>query len=134
MNSLTLELLDGCSARRINGIASLVAEDASGQFGIQPRHEAMVTVLSPGLLRYRCNSGAWQYLACAGGPLVCRGNVVNIVSARFVTAEHEGELTAQLDRMRSTEHELRALDREAQAELERALMKRLREWSEARRP
>lgn len=127
MNAITLELLDGCSAKHIDGIASLVAEDASGQFGIQPRHEAMVTVLLPGLLRYRRDSDAWQYLACAGGALVCRSNVVSIVSPRFVTAEHEDQLTSQLDRMRSTEHELRALDREAQAELERALMKRLRE-------
>ena len=42
--TLSLMLLDGREATRIDGVASLVAGDASGQFGLQPAHEALVTV------------------------------------------------------------------------------------------
>lgn len=129
MSAFTLELLDGSTARRIDGVTSLVAEDASGQFGIQPRHEPMVTALAPGLVRYRCDATTWQYLASAGGVLVCRGDAVQIVSACFVLAPRDELLASRLALARASEHATRVVDREARARLERSFLRRLRELS-----
>lgn len=134
MSTLTLELLDGRSVERLEDIASLVAEDATGQFGLLPGHEALITALQPGLLRCRFVDGRWRYLACSGGALVCRHNLVQLVSARFLSAERDDQLTAQLEHRLQREKGERSTDQQARDELERALIKRLREWSETRHP
>lgn len=133
MNTLSLQLLDGSSEIRLEGIASLVAEDVSGQFGLLPGHEALVTLLRPGLIRCRLLAGGQRFLASAGGPLVCRANQVRIVSPRFLCAERADQLSAQLDQLQSREHGTEVAEHQSREQLERALVRRLREWSEASR-
>lgn len=134
MNTLTLELLDGRTIERVEGIISLVAEDPTGQFGLLPGHEALVTALQPGLLRCRQSDGQWHYLACSGGVLVCRNNLVQLVSARFLHSDQDTQLTEHLERRLAQEKGERYADVQSRTEIERALIRRLREWSEARRP
>ena len=131
MNTMTLQLLDGVSELRLEGITSLVAEDATGQFGLRPGHEPLVTVLVAGLIRCRLADGSPHFLACTGGLLRCRDNMLQIVSARFLSAERDDQLTQQLDALLHREQGERTAERQSRAEMERALMKRLREWSEA---
>ncbi|MDN0076681.1 F0F1 ATP synthase subunit epsilon [Crenobacter sp. SG2303] len=133
MSALTLEMLDGHNIERLENIVSLVAEEATGQFGLLPGHEALITALQPGLVRCRLSDGSWRHLACSGGVLLCRNNLVQLVSARFLSAEHHEQLTAQLENRLQRERRDRTTDQQARVELERALIKRLREWSEARR-
>lgn len=132
MSALSIRLLDGRSESRLDGVQGLVCADASGQFGIRPGHEPLVTMLEPGLLRCRMAGGESRFLACAGGPLVCRGNVICIVSTRFLLQDDPQALAAQLARQLASEGQARSASRQSRAEMEQALMKRLREWAEAR--
>jgi F-type H+-transporting ATPase subunit epsilon len=133
MTALTVSLLDGFSERRLEGVASLVAADDSGQFGILPGHEPMVTVLAAGLIRCRHDDGRARHLACTGGVLFCRDDHVRIVSGRFLLGERAEELNRQLDELIAGEQAERTAGRQSRAQVDRALMKRLREWSQAER-
>jgi F0F1-type ATP synthase epsilon subunit len=93
----------------------------------------MVTALAAGLVRCRRVDGAIRHLACTGGVLSCRNDRVEIVSARFLIGEREDELVTQLDELLSSEHAERFAGRQSRTDVERALMRRLREWTEAGR-
>jgi len=133
MKSITVSLLDGRSEQRLEGVTSVLAADDSGQFGILPGHEPLVTAIIAGLIRCRHADGSMRHLACTGGILNCRNDQVQIVSARFLVGEHEEELAAELDRLLSAEHEEHLATQQSRVQVERALLKRLREWSEAGR-
>jgi F-type H+-transporting ATPase subunit epsilon len=133
MKALTVSLLDGHRERRIDGVVSLVAADDSGQFGLLPGHEPLVTAIDAGLIRCRRADGSTRHLACTGGVFSCRGDEVQIVSARFLMGEREDELSAQLEQLLDEEQAEHLASRQSRTEVERALLKRLREWSEAGR-
>jgi F-type H+-transporting ATPase subunit epsilon len=133
MSTLTLDLLDGRSARRLEDIVSLVAGDETGRFGILPGHEPMVTALAPGLIRCRNTQGGILHVACTGGVLSCRADTVQIVSARFLAGERAEALTAQLDHLLEAERTEQLAGRQSRAQVEQALLRRLREWSQAGR-
>jgi len=130
MSRITLHMLDGRRESRFDDIVGLVAADSSGQFGILPGHEALVTVLDAGLIRCRHADDRIRFLACAGGVLVCRDNAVRIVSSRFLAGDHAEELTSQLDALLGLEKAEQEADRRSRTQVERALLRRLREWSE----
>jgi len=132
MRTLALDLLDGRSERRVDRVVSLVAADDSGQFGILPGHEPMVTALASGLIRCTRADGGLLHVACTGGVLSCRDDVVQIVSARFLVGEHAEALTKQLDRLVAAERAEQVAGRQSRTQVEHALLRRLREWSEAR--
>jgi F-type H+-transporting ATPase subunit epsilon len=133
MNAITVSLLDGLSEQQLEDIASLVAADDSGQFGILPGHEPMVTVLTTGLIRCLGADGRLHHLACTGGVLSCRDDHVQIVSGRFLRGERAEDLTKQLDELLAGEHAEQTAGRQSRTQVDRALMKRLREWSQAER-
>lgn len=130
---MELVLLDGRSSLRLGGLQSVVAQDASGQFGIRPGHEALLTVLEPGLLRCCGEDGQWRTLATSGGALVCRGNRLQLVCARFLLAEDEQDLLAQLAAEQRRESGEGRVRRQSWAEMEREMVKWLNAWSEAKR-
>jgi len=133
MKSITVCLLDGRSEQRLEGVMSVVAADDSGQFGILPGHEPLVTAITAGLIGCRHDDGSMRHLACTGGILTCRNDQVQIVGARFLIGEHEDALVAELDRLLSAEHKEHLTSQQSRVRVERALLKRLREWSEAGR-
>jgi F-type H+-transporting ATPase subunit epsilon len=129
---MTLELLDGRSVRRIDGVHSLVAADSSGMFGLMPGHAALVTVLEPGLLRYRCGmqDTPWTYAACVGGMLRGIDNHIRIVSRRFLSGDDPEELQNQLERMLDEELTVRRSARTSQAQIEMAMLQRMQQLTE----
>jgi F-type H+-transporting ATPase subunit epsilon len=132
--TLKLTLLDGRAIERINQVTSLVAEDASGQFGVRPGHAAFVTMLEPGLFRWRTASRpAWFFGACTGGLLSCatlQGSTeVRIVSGRFLQGAAAEPLIAQLDGLLRDECGLRLSTRESTLRLEIAFVRRMQELS-----
>lgn len=134
--TMTLTLLDGQSSRVVEGVRSLMAADASGQFGVLPAHEALITVLEPGLFRYRLvDQPDWRYGACAGGLLSCAdeqgATVVRIVSRRFLAGDEPEALLRQLDALLAGEQSLRLSLRESRGQLDLALMRRLQELAQA---
>lgn len=134
---LTLTLLDGATAVRISDVASLVAADASGSFGIQPGHAPLLTVLEPGLLRYRAAGGDWTWIASAGGMLRCTrdvaGTAVAIVSRRFLRGAGPEALQAQLEALLAREGEIRLGTRQEREHMELALQRRLQELAQSKR-
>jgi len=133
-DTFALILLDGTTAVRVDGVTSLVAADDSGQFGIQPGHAPLVSVLEPGLFRYRVRPQEWTYAACAGGLLRCSRNggatQVQIVSRRFVRDEQPLRLQARLDALLAAEATLRVSTRDSRDRIEQALQDRLRRLAE----
>ena len=133
-DTFALILLDGTTAVRVDAVTSLVAADATGQFGIQPGHAPLVTVLEPGLFRYRVLRQDWTYAACAGGLLRCSRNggatQVQIVSRRFVRDEQPLRLQARLDALLAAEATLRVSTRDSRDRIEQALQDRLRRLAE----
>ena len=137
MAALTLKLLDGTRIDRIDDVTSIVAADATGQFGLQPGHAEFVTVLEPGLFRYRTASEpAWVFGACVGGLLSCvpaAGRTdVCIVSGRILHGGEPEVLQSRLDEMLRREGSLRVSTRESEVRLDLALYKRLQLLTQAR--
>lgn len=133
--SIRLALLDGRSSTHIDQVTSLIAQDASGQFGILPGHQALVTVLEPGLFRYRTASGAdWSYGASAGGLLSCERQAdltqVRIVSRRFLLGDEPEALQALLDDLLNSERTLRMSTRDSVGQLDQAFYKRMQELAQ----
>lgn len=133
---MSLQLLDGRAAVRIDDATSLVAADASGQFGILPGHAPLVTVLEPGLFRYRrLGAPDWVFGACAGGLLSCArgataGTEVRIVSRRFLQSAQPEALQQALARLLAREGALRLSTRESRGQLDLALYRRMQELAE----
>jgi F-type H+-transporting ATPase subunit epsilon len=139
MAGLTLMLLDGSRVQRIERVASLVAADASGQFGVLAGHAEFVTLLEPGLWRYRIEGEAsWRHAAGAGGLLHCMPRAageteVRIVSARLLQAgagETPAVLERQLDALLEHEALLRLSARASQLRVDTALYRRRQELAE----
>ena len=49
------------------GVVSIRVEDASGGFGVMPRHADLLTVLGASVLRWRRDDGVWRFCALRGG-------------------------------------------------------------------
>jgi len=134
--TLALTLLDGTSSLRIDEVTSIVAADASGEFGLLPGHAELVTVLEPGLFRYRtAQQAAWSFGACVGGLLSCtltpgRGTQVSIVSRRFLRGEEPEVLQTQLDDLLEREGMLRLSTRESREQLDLAFYKRMQQLAQ----
>jgi F-type H+-transporting ATPase subunit epsilon len=132
---MILLLLDGERTLRIDDAASLVAADASGQFGIRPGHMPLVTVLEPGLWRYRATGqDRWTFGAGVGGLLSClrEGDrtVVRIVSRRLLLDAEPAALQRQLQSLREREGRLLISVRQNQQQLDLALAKRLQQLAQ----
>ena len=134
--ALCLILLDGTSSTCIEDVTSIVAADASGQFGLLPGHDALVTVLEPGLFRYReASKISWSYGACVGGLLSCspgagRRTQVRIVSRRFLHGDEPELLQTQLAELLEREGMLRVSTRESRERLDLAFYKRIQQLSQ----
>lgn len=152
-------LLDGASRVELQDVRSLVAQDASGQFGLMAGHAAFLTVLEPGLFRYRTGQDeAWRFGASAGGLLRCEpvanatqgtratrtagqgeaqgsarpapATEVKLVSRRFLLGEQPETLQTQLDHLLAEEQALRMSTRDNMEQLDLALMKRMQELAQ----
>lgn len=95
-------------------VVALRAADASGAFGILPRHADFLTVLAPSVLRWREADGATHY--CATGEAVFRmtgGYSVTIACREAVLGDSLDALQAQVRQARAT-----ALDETRKARVE----------------
>lgn len=135
--TMVLELLDARRSTLVKDIISVIAEDATGQFGLLPGHEPVLTVLEPGILRFRQRKTGddWHFAACTGGML--RSNAspgqplhVQIVSRRFLFNDDPDSLQAQLQALRLQEGRARQSSRGTTEQMDRSLYQRLQELAE----
>lgn len=132
---MTLTLLDGRSSTVIEPVSSLVATDGSGQFGLLPGHAELITMLEPGLLRYRTTPDAdWTYSACTGGLLYCLPaagrTAVRIVSRRFLQGAAPEDLQVQLDQLLESERTLRLSLQDSIEHLDLSFYKRMQQLAQ----
>ncbi len=130
--SLHLEILvpDGVVLR--TRVQSLSAADASGRFGLLPRHIPFLTLLTPCLLSYRDEAGREGYAAADGGVLLKEEDRAFVVTREAVTAPRLEEVA---DAAAAMLRERQARERTARAEfaeLQATLLKELRKVERGR--
>jgi len=108
-------------------VARLRAEDATGAFGILPRHADFLTVLSVSVVSWRNDAGHDHYVAVRGGMLEVRGgDRIAIATREAVPGDDLGRLeTEVLTRFRCQQAE----EQTARTDAERlylAAMRRIR--------
>lgn len=74
------------------GVRSLRAEDASGGFGVQPGHAALVTSLVVSVLSWTGADGARRHCAVRRGVLTVRDDRVLVATREAVTGDDLGTL------------------------------------------
>lgn len=132
MRSFAVELLTGEALERILGVTSLVAEDASGSFGIQAGHERFTTVLEPGLVRLATADGGRVFLAVPGGILAVVDGTVRLIARRCLRGGEPLELARRLADELAREAGARAERRRRLERLEAELFRRLVEGERGR--
>jgi F-type H+-transporting ATPase subunit epsilon len=127
MRTFALHLESPTRYERIERVASFVAEDASGQFGLLAGHERFVTALVPGLARFRVAAQPWQYLALAGGIVHFAANELHVATNRYARDPDYGRMRSLLhEQLEAEEAALREL-RTSVRRLEEAAFRRLYE-------
>lgn len=120
MKTFVLHLQSSTHYERIERVASFVAADASGSFGILADHTRMMTSLGMGLARFRTADGAWRYLAIAGALLYFVDNELYVSTRRYlhdpdyerVSSALRKELLAEEEKLRATAESLDRLQDE----------------------
>lgn len=85
-------------------IVAVRAEDESGSFGILPGHADLLTVLTPGVVRFKGVDGALRYCALSGGVLaVEEGRRIAIACRQGTVGEDLASLEGAVDTMRASE-------------------------------
>ncbi|SRR5579875_886733 len=80
-----------------NAVRYVRAEDASGSFGVEPRHADLLTTLAICVVRWRDSSDRERYVAVRGGVLRVRnGNLVEIATREAVVADDLARLQGQV--------------------------------------
>ncbi len=87
MTSFSLQLLDPTQTQCIDNLQSFIAEDASGSFGLLPRHTRFITVLPPGLARYQTQDDTWHYIALSSATLYFADNTLRLSGQRFLLCD-----------------------------------------------
>lgn len=134
MNTFVLHLQSATQYERIDGVASFVGEDTTGQFGILASHERFITALRPALARFRKPRDNWQYLALPGGALYFNLGELYISTGRYAKGDDYRQVRAALrERIAAEEkglQELRSSVRRLEDEMFRRLyeLQRRRSW------
>jgi F-type H+-transporting ATPase subunit epsilon len=84
MKRFRMRLLDSTHTPTIVHLTSFVGEDTSGSFGILAGHRRMMTLLLPGLLRYRLDDQPWIYIAQPGALLYFDDNLLTLSTRRYL--------------------------------------------------
>jgi F-type H+-transporting ATPase subunit epsilon len=87
MKRFRMRLIDSTHLQEIAHLTSFVGEDASGSFGILAGHQSMMTLLRPGLARYRVDERPWVYLALPGALLYFKDNLLTLSTRHYLLDE-----------------------------------------------
>jgi F-type H+-transporting ATPase subunit epsilon len=125
MNTFVMHLQSPSQYERIDDIISFVGIDESGSFGILPRHERMMTVLSPGIMRFILAGNEPEYLGLAESVLRFVDNQLFISCHKYLRDRNYEHLAdALVQKLHEEEEELAAM-RETIRQMEEALLKQL---------
>jgi F-type H+-transporting ATPase subunit epsilon len=96
MTGFTLHLQGTFDTVEIDAVTSFVGEDESGQFGLLGSHERFVTVLVPGLARYRVRDEPWTWLALPGGTLDFRDGALFVSTTQYLAGADYRQMSSAL--------------------------------------
>lgn len=106
-------------------VAAVRAEDATGEFGVLPRHADFLTVLVPAVLGWRTVEGGHGWCAVRGGLLtVSRGQDVAIATREAVPGD---DLSALQDLVTGKLARSAAAERQARAHAEQLRLQAIRQ-------
>jgi F-type H+-transporting ATPase subunit epsilon len=127
MTGFTLHLQSATQYEALEQVASFVAEDDSGSFGIQAGHARMMASLRFGLARYRSGEQPWQYLALPGALLYFVDNQLFLNTRHYVRDDDYERINAVLrEQLHKEETGLQRI-KESLRRMEEEMLKRLRE-------
>jgi F-type H+-transporting ATPase subunit epsilon len=106
-------------------VAALQARDATGGFGLLPRHEDFSTVLAPCVVRLQDQAGNPSYAAVDGGILLLERGRVAIVTQEAVTADRMEDVAAAVVTMLDKRRGQERAAREAFANMVASLLQQL---------
>jgi len=131
MNSFRIMLRDNSRSETIDGVASFVAEDASGSFGLLAGHARLMTSLVFGLARFRTRTGPWQYLAMPGAILLFEDNVLSLNTRRYLLGgNYEAMSSALVEKLALEERSLNEMKRTLH-QIETHVLKQMLEMNKA---
>ncbi len=119
-NTLHVEVVTA-ESELYNGEADIVdAPGADGQLGILPEHAALLSLLSPGLLRIKLG-GAEEDIFVSGGFLEVSNNHVTVLADAAEHADSIDQARAEAARRRAEERLAETHDQHERAELQAQL-------------
>jgi F-type H+-transporting ATPase subunit epsilon len=125
MKTFVLELCGMTCSESVPDVVSLVARDASGQFGVLAGRARLVTRLGFGLVRFRTGGADWQYVALPGGVLYFAGGRCTICTRRYLRDADSGRMVAALREDLAAEDERLSSLKQSLQRLEEQMLKRL---------
>ncbi len=125
MSTFDLHLLSPRANEHIDGVATFVGEDPSGQFAIRAHHECFITALVPGLSRLHYGNGRTEYLAQPGGVLYFAGNVLTLAARDYLRSEDLHAVSRALEERFAREEASLGELHEQLRQLEREMLRRL---------
>ena len=125
MTGFTLHLFAADRYERIDAVTSFVGEDASGSFGLLPRHDRFMTVLTFGLARLVLADANREYLGFPGGLLYFKDNELRISTRRYLRDTDVERIAGALSRELLQEEQALAETRRKLHRLEAEMLRRL---------
>lgn len=125
MNQFVLHLQSPSRYERIERVTSFVGCDDSGSFGIMPKHERMMTVLNPGIARFRQAAAEPEYLGLAEGLLYFVDDQLFISTHKYFRDRDYAHLSSTLLSELAKEEEGLANMKETIHHMEEALLTQL---------
>jgi F-type H+-transporting ATPase subunit epsilon len=134
MTGFTLRLQAATCSEEFTDVISFVGEDASGSFGILPRHAPMMTSLVIGLARFCVGENTWQYLAVPRAILYFRDNMLTLSTYRYLLDDDYTRISQALQQQLLAEQETLAAMNQSLRRMEEEVLKRLWEASRTGSP
>lgn len=125
MNTFQLTIRGATQTERFENVSSLVAEDASGSFGIQANHARMMASLVFGLARFRVGDEPWQYLAMPGALLYFVNNELTINTRRYLIDTDYQRISAALQQQLLAEEKALKSMKDSLHHMEEEVLKRM---------
>lgn len=122
--TFSAHILTPSHSQKIENISFFRAEDASGSFGILPRHTEFLTILEPSVAVAVIN-GAEEYFAFNGGTLSFKKGVLTVTTKGFVQSSELSELRGVIERVFQRQKEQEDLFHVNMENLEKAFFKKV---------
>lgn len=125
MSVFTMQLHSATQSDIVEGVQSFVGEDESGQFGLMPFHEPVITVLKYSVAKYRKADMDWSYVALPGAVLHFENNVLYLAARNYILGANFSEMRKALNEVVLKEEQHLTGVKDVLIRLEQQMMRQL---------